>query len=979
MKKFEHRIYGLAPGVDFPKALVDGLCDNYQNDPPEALARVDIILNTERMLRRVQNLFGLKSGVLHPRLHLVTNLSALISTPSPAPTVSKLATRFELVELVEKLITEQPDLAARSSIYSLADNLAKLIDEMIGEGVDPKTVASLDVSDQSGHWERAQKFFAIVQRYLELRQITPDSTLALRNSVLSLINSWERDSPKTPVIVAGSTGSRGTTMLLMKAVAKLPQGVLVLPGFDFDMPASAWVELAALAGSEDHPQTRFQKLLHETKTAVLEVANWQNVSAPCPERNAFVSLALRPAPITDAWLTEGPQLRSLKDATRDITLLEAPDKRREALAIALRLKEAVNMGEIAALISPDRQLTRQVAAALDSWDIRPDDSAGVPLHLSAVGRFMRQVGQLFYNELSSGALLALLKHPLSHSGGKRNEHLRLSRELELFLRDKRVAFPNAEIIENWTRKRSEPEVALWADWLCHTFLGKMSLDKQSFERHFQTHITLCELIALGHAPDVDKEISSLWDGKEGAAVAKSCDAIKEAMHRGGVMSVQDYNDIFGAVLAEEEVRDPLAPHPNILIWGTLEARVQGADLVILGGLNEGSWPKVPAPDPWLNSQMRQSAGLLLPERQIGLSAHDFQQAVAVKRVWITRSIRSDEAETVPSRWINRMVNLLMGLPALGGPKFLDEMRARGAKYLGYLKTMERVTSHSPAPRISPRPPLSARPRQLSATEIKTLIRDPYAIYAKRILKLTEIDPLDVRADPRLRGLVVHQVFETFMKDWPNLELDERRQKLLSILDDTLAREVPWALTRAFWRHRIERFCTDFLDEEAMRQNEIIHSAFEVDGKINLSDLKFTLVARSDRVHLRKDQSICLFDYKTGTPPTPAQQRIFDKQLYLMAAIAEEGGFDAFKAAPVSEAAFIGLGGSGLYRAAPFAKESVQEAWDKFEALIAAYQEKDQGYTPRRALFKAKDLSQYDQLSRFGEWDITQDAIAQDLL
>ena len=191
MSRFDKRIYGLAPGVDFPKALVDGLCTHFKDDLPEKLARVDIILNTERMLRRVQKLFGRKSGILHPRLHLVTNLNALMPAPNLTPAVSKLATRFELIELVDKLISEQPDLAARSSLYALADSLAKLIDEMAGEGVDPDAITSLDVSDQSGHWERAQKFVEIAQRYLELRDITPDGTLMQRKSVLSLMDLWE--------------------------------------------------------------------------------------------------------------------------------------------------------------------------------------------------------------------------------------------------------------------------------------------------------------------------------------------------------------------------------------------------------------------------------------------------------------------------------------------------------------------------------------------------------------------------------------------------------------------------------------------------------------------------------------------------------------------------------------------------------------------------------------------------------------------
>ena len=98
----------------------------------------------------------------------------------------------------------------------------------------------------------------------------------------------------------------------------------------------------------------------------------------------------------------------------------------------------------------------------------------------------------------------------------------------------------------------------------------------------------------------------------------------------------------------------------------------------------------------------------------------------------------------------------------------------------------------------------------------------------------------------------------------------------------------------------------------------------------------------------------------------------------MAAIAENGGFEKLGAASVSKAAFIGLGTSPKEETAPFDEEPIAKVWDKFKALISSYQTQDQGYTPRRALFSVSDISDYDQLSRFGEWEIADDSVAEDL-
>ena len=705
---------------------------------------------------------------------------------------------------------------------------------------------------------------------------------------------------------------------------------------------------------------------------------WNAQKAPCPERNALISLALRPAPVTDTWLAEGPALASLKKATQSITLLEATSPRHEALAIAIRLREAVQEGKTAALISPDRQLTRQVTSALERWEIVPDDSAGVPLHLTVPGRFLRHISSLMVKEITTPQLLAILKNPLTHSSGQRNIHLLLTRELELFLRKNRLTFPLEETLKTWSKDQQQPEATAWITWLVKNFLDKRVLSPESFRILFDKHSELASEIAAGHDPDLEAPTGLLWAEKAGKEAAKAFENIAAAADHGGTIAARDYVDIVGSILSDREERDPVKPHPHVLIWGTLEARVQGADLVILGGLNEGSWPKSPKPDPWLNRSMRQSAGLLLPERQIGLSAHDFQQAIAVDTVWLTRAKRDDDAETVPSRWLNRIVNLLSGLTENNGPERLLEMQRRGEKYLKIVQKMEEINTRKAAERPSPRPPVSVRPIRLSVTEIKTLIRDPYAIYAKHILGLRRLENIETRPDPRLRGEITHNAFEKFVKIWGDIAPQDRKGKLIEIFLDELSQNVPWAVTRLFWRARVETLVDWFLLTEELRQTDFDESYFEEKGKVFLAEQNLTLVSRVDRLHLYKDGTIGLYDYKTGVVPTKKQQQIFDKQLYLMAGIVENGGFEKLGTASVSKAAFIGLGTSLKEETAPFDEEPLADAWDKFKALISSFRKQYQGYTPRRALFNVSDISDYDQLSRFGEWEIADDAVPEDL-
>ncbi|WP_319825176.1 double-strand break repair protein AddB [Thalassovita sp.] len=957
------RVFGIPLGVDFPFALVAGLRARHQDRPPEQLAKVQLVLNTQRMKRRIRDLFDSGPALLLPRLQLVTDLSLGAGLPHISPAVPSLRRRLEITQLVSLLLEREPDLAPRSSLYDLADSLAALLEEMHGEDVPPEVIQSLDVSDESGHWKRSLKFLEIVQHYFVGSTEAPDKESRQRMVIRALAEIWETAPPEHPVVIAGSTGSRGTTLQLMQAISKLPQGAIVLPGFDFDMPNQTWKDLANPLTSEDHPQYRFRKLMDLLGVDPKDVQPWGSDRPACPERNALISLALRPAPVTDRWLTEGPHLPDLSRAMKNVTLIEASSPREEALAIAMRLRQAAEEGTTAALITPDRMLTRQVSAALMRWNIIADDSAGTPLQLSPPGRFLRHVSALFHQKLTSESLLTLLFHPLTHSAGGRGNHLLLSRELELHIRRKGLPFPDAESLLAFAASRN---AEAWGAWLVSSFLGHDTKVK-SLADWLTQHLDLAGHIATGSVP---KRESELWQEDAGRRARATVDDLIHEARYGGQMSAQDYADLFGAVLSRQEVRNPDTPHPNILIWGTLEARVQGADLLILAGLNEGSWPESPTPDPWLNRQMRLKSGLLLPERRIGLSAHDFQQAAAAPEVWLTRSIRSDDAETVASRWLNRITNLLNGLPEQGGRTALDDAKHRGAAWLTMAKSLEAPGATASAPRPSPCPPASARPLELSVTEIAKLIRDPYSIYARRVLRLRPLDPLMKAPDAMLRGTVVHKVFERFIQHTKDKPDEIMAYRLNQIAKDTLAETVPWPEIRSLWAARIDRVSDWFVQGEVTRRQSSHPAHLEVSGSTMIGRLGFTLKAKADRIDLDPSGRAFIYDYKTSNPPSKQQQREFDKQLLLEAAMVEQGGFTGLGPMSVAAATYIGLGTSPKEESAPLEEEPVAVVWSRFEELISAYLSPEIGFTARRAMFREQDVSDYDPLSRFGEWDLT---------
>ncbi|MRX49838.1 double-strand break repair protein AddB [Paracoccus sp. S-4012] len=956
-------LYALPPGVDFAAETVAGLIDRMAGQPPEAMARVSLWANSGRTLTALRRAFEARGPMLLPRMRPIADLGG-------GPLEAPLARELDLARLISGLVARRPALAGGQSAPRLARSLAALMAEMQSEGCGPDALDRVDVGDHAEHWREAQAFLRIAADWA-LSGPPRDREARQRAAAEAAAADWAagRNFPEGPVIVAGSTGSHGATRLFMEAVAALPQGAVILPGFDFDQPEAVWARLDRRA--EDHPQARFAPLLETFGPP----QPWRATPAAAPARNRLVSLALRPAPVTDQWVAEGPALGDLRPAAEGLTLVEAPDLAAEARAIAVAIRGAMADERRVTLIAADRALTRRVAAELDRWDIVADDSAGRPLPLTPPGLFLRQVASLNGQALTIDALLALLKHPVTSSGtaGPKGDHLRFTRDLELHLRRHGPAFPDAAFLRGWPARHREGTVAAWADWLAALLdrIAPLAGDKAArpLPDRLAEHRALAEALAAG--PEGDAAASRLWDRRDGALTRGVMDQL--AAHAGDshMLDPQGFSDLLAAQLQTQAERLDLEAHPLVRIRGPREARSEACagGLVILAGLNEGSWPQPLAPDAWLSRPMRLDAGLTLPERVVGLAAHDFQQGIAAGEVILTRAARDAEAETVPSRWLNRLMNLMAGLPAQHGPEALKAMRGRGEALLTLARALATPRStEAPAPRPAPVPPAPAFAR-LSVTEVATLIRDPYAIYARHVLKLRPLDPLHPEPDAALRGEALHRVAQRFLSPAPAAGTPRAAlvARFLAIADEVLAEDVPWPAARAFWMARLRRIAPRLMADEALRLQAGAPMVLESRAEYAVPGLGVSLIARPDRIDLRHDGSAHVYDYKSGKPPTVDQIRSFDKQLPVTAALVQRGAFPGLGRPEVTGLAYISLSEKGEPGDRSKALPEVPATWDRLVVLMRRYLAGEIGFTARRAMEQNRFGSDYDRLSRFGEW------------
>ncbi|MDP6951932.1 MAG: double-strand break repair protein AddB, partial [Alphaproteobacteria bacterium] len=518
---------------------------------------------------------------------------------------------------------------------------------------------------------------------------------------------------------------------LLAVVAGLPQGRVVLPGLDSGLDDDSWAALG-----ETHPQFGMAQLLERLDVARADVLPWGGKGDAA--RLALAREVMRPEATAHAWA----DLRHLDAAAASdgLSRIECDDSRAEAGVIALLMRETLETpGRTAALVTPDRDLARRVRAELGRWDIAVDDSAGRPLAETMPGTFLRLSLDALQEDLAPVPLLSLLKHPLAAGAEKRVAFRARSRELErACLRGPRPgpgfaglrrALGKHKGLRTWLKPLEEA-----ASPLLRRLKRKKPVALADLVRE---HLAFAEWLA---SDDLGDGANALWQGEAGHAAATLFEQLLAAAEGLQPIAAAEYPALIEALLARAVVRPRSGVHPRLAIWGPLEARLQHADRIILGGLVEASWPGEVAADPWLSRPMRKAFGLPLPERAVGLAAHDFAQLFCAPEAVLTRAQKAEGTPTVPSRWLVRLDTVLDGA---GGADII-----RDPLWMQWHTALD-MPDEPPRPLAPPEPcpPVAARPRKLSVTRIERWMRDPYDIYARHILGLSPLDPIDAALGP----------------------------------------------------------------------------------------------------------------------------------------------------------------------------------------------------------------------------------------
>jgi ATP-dependent helicase/nuclease subunit B len=665
--------------------------------------------------------------------------------------------------------------------------------------------------------------------------------------------------------------------------------MVVLPGLDLDMPAEEWDALGPhepdaetgrrRASTETHPQFHLKLLLDRMDVARGEVERWRwggGRDAPAV-RSRAIGNAMAPAAFTAKWQVLKPAERRLTG----VRAVELATPAEEAQLIAVALREALEEpGRTAALVTPDRLLARRVSAHLRRWNIEADDSAGRPLSLSPPGTLLLAAAEAAAERFAPVALLTLLKHPLVMRGEGRLAWLDGVRALDRVLRGPRppagLAGISGHLATDDPREGERRRTAA-AWWRTAEPLLKPLEDAFS-----TSEPALGPLLAALRETVSVLSGDAAWAGPAGRAASTLFAELEAAAGEGpGRLAQGNLPAILERLMAETAVRPPYGQHPRIFIWGLLEARLQQADLVILAGLNEGVWPSLPTPDPWLAPRLRHELGLPSLERRIGLAAHDFATALGGRQVLVTRARRDARSPAVPSRFWLRLEAMTGGL-------------TRSPRHVKWAKALDRPAAYRPAARPAPVPPVASRPRSISVTEVDRLKADPFAFYARKMLGLGALDPVDADPSPAWRGSAVHAVLE----DWMNKD-DCDPAKLRPRAEALLADSAAHPLMRALWQPRLLE-AIDWIASEVAENRAAgrLPLKAEIKGKADVAGIVLHGVA--DRIDRLADGGLAIVDYKTGTPPGPkAVAEGYAMQLGLLGLIAERGGFEGIEGVPAA--------------------------------------------------------------------------------
>lgn len=1016
-------------------------------DDPLSLASATIFLPTRRAARVLRSefvdLLGGRSAILpviRPLGEVDDDAGYFDEAPDadldllpPVPSLTRLTELARLVlawrnQLPAHLLSVHDDSplvapASPADAIWLARSLIELIDAVETEETGWEGLKKFEGADRAMWWELSGEFIRVASafwpaRLAELNRSSPPlhRNLAIRAEASRIA----RNGAKGPVVVAGSTGSIPATADLIAAIHGLEMGAVVLPGLDLGLDEPDW-QLAGAIGagglrdtnpaSRSHPQYGLYHLLGKLGVDRQEVQPLGVVEPAMEIRQRAASTAFLPSQSDvrhhDFRAAAGV---SLDEAFAEVALVEAANEREEALAIAIAMKRALSESgpeTQAALVTTDRTLARRVSAELLRFGIEADDSAGTPLASSDNGSLLTLALDCVLRPGDPVAVASLVKHPLVRLGRTREALDPVTHALELtvlrggtasvniaalspaVLEAIRAMAENERFLKPWQARirtmECQAEVLALAREIeaCVEPLARLLLSDDAtglrMEHPLDIWAEATGKVLEALAVDERGSLAALWSGDAGDALAG---LLKDLIGAGETMRATgpQWADVAAALLAGIGIKPKSLGHPRAFIWGTLEARLQSVDTLVLGGLNEGVWPTATANNPFLSRAMKTEIGLEPPERRIGQSAHDFMMGLGTRKLVLTRALRQGGAPSVASRFLQRLL-------AVTGEAVAGSMRKRGAVHLAHAGVIDETPEDKRqdfATRPAPKPAPERQPDRYSFSEVTRLRRDPYAIYARRILRLEPLDPFNEDPGALDRGNIYHTIVQRFVER----EIDPRgtaaEPDIVAIVHEVFGE---WALPAhvdAVWRARALEMARRFLDWERERRPLVTRRLVEQSARMQVTP-ELAVSGRADRIDIRTDGRADIIDYKTGASPSAKVARtLLDPQLALEAAVLKGGGFKGIEPHETQDLTYVRLrpgsrfsvdkvnneGGRGDKTRS--AMDLADESLSQLTTLTTALRAGRHGYKSRTAPFKDGDHGgEYDHLARVAEWSVAE--------
>lgn len=991
----QSRIFTISPSAPFLEVLARNVLEGFpldRNDKSPPFTDWTVLLPTRRAAREFTKVFIRLAGrkaILLPKISAIGDLDDEFEIEPPlsdglSTPISQNGLLLILQGLISNWAHQNPQLELARTINTSASqrlglglSLVTLLHQLDTQQIDLSTLPLAYELELSEHREAILDLLALVHLELprKLEGLNRTTFAKWRNQRLSHEASQLReDRIQKPIIAAGSTGTIPATRELLRAISLHPMGAIVLPGLDQNMDEESWQNLPP-----EHAQFSMKNMLGEFGVKRSEV---ETLGLSDSSKAFLISELLRPTQTAEVWskvLLASHDI--LERATQGTGLVEARDRHIEARAIALILRNALEMSDnrTAALITPDRDLASRVSNELKRWNIAIDDSAGQPLSRFGLAAACSSLIETVVQDFEAPVILDFLRHTEISVGSENANKDELLRDIELaVLRNTGSGMGLAGFSDAFQRARAAKKKRERS----HPLVEKLTDDQWNEMEHFVDDIqkTFAPLQADGLMSfreclekfvTVLQKFSARCDmtTAENLAFTETIGQLREESVFSHDTTMRNFLVNLSHVLQTTPFRPSGSSHPRLSIFGTLEARLLPTDTVILGGLNEGIWPAEPDPGPWLNRPMRDILKLTQPEREIGLSAHDFAQGLGHSNVYLTWSKRISGTPKNPSRWILRLKNLFK---ATGLPETHCEVRS----WSQLAEAMD-DSAMNPMPKPRPRPAIAARPTRFSVTEIESLLRDPYGIYAKKMLLLEPLEGLGNKSDPRRRGTIFHAA----IADWTRQQAQSASPFSLKILQEGGRREM-LPLTAdpevsAFWMPAFDRIADWLVENDKQLRENVTRVFAEVDGDISflVGTVPHVLLARADRIDIFTNGSARIVDYKTGEVPTSDQINAgFSPQLLLEAAILQSGGFKDTPAKTTAELLYIKLSAGrtqGELVPINFKNSSIDEMamlqLQRLKQHLANYQLLATVYTPRRAPKTEMQVMPYDHLSRFAEW------------